>query len=104
MAAKQAAEALKHRLSEFAARQFSVDISAVQFAEGNVYIGDDILTFPELAHLAYLNRVSLSAVGYYRTPRSHYDQEPRAGAAPSIALPMAQRYQRLSSKYPHWRI
>ncbi|MDA9710925.1 xanthine dehydrogenase molybdopterin binding subunit [Luminiphilus sp.] len=74
MAAKQAAEALKHRLSEFAARQFSVDISAVQFAEGNVYIGDDILTFPELAHLAYLNRVSLSAVGYYRTPKIHYDR------------------------------
>ena len=74
MAAKQAAEALKHRLSEFAARQFSVDISAVQFAEGNVYIGDDILTFSELAHLAYLNRVSLSAVGYYRTPKIHYDR------------------------------
>ena len=51
-----------------------MDISAVQFAEGNVYIGDDILTFPELAHLAYLNRVSLSAVGYYRTPKIHYDR------------------------------
>ena len=74
MAAKQAAETLKHRLSEFAARQFSVDISAVQFAEGNVYIGDDVLTFSELAHLAYLNRVSLSAVGYYRTPKIHYDR------------------------------
>ncbi len=75
MAAKQAAETLKHRLSEFAAKQFAVDITAVQFAEGNVHIGDDILTFAELARLAYLNRVSLSAVGYYRTPKIHYDRK-----------------------------
>ena len=75
MAAKQAAETLKHRLREFAAKQFAVDITAVQFAEGNVHIGDDILTFAELARLAYLNRVSLSAVGYYRTPKIHYDRK-----------------------------
>ena len=96
MAAKQAAEALKNRLSEFAARQFAVDISAVQFAEGNVHIGDDILTFAELARLAYLNRVSLSAVGYYRTLKFTMTGSSHRGG-PSITLPMAQRYLKLSS-------
>ena len=74
MAAKQAAETLKHRLSEFAAKHFAVHTSAVQFASGHIHIGGHTLTFAELAHLAYVNRVSLSAVGYYRTPKIHYDR------------------------------
>jgi xanthine dehydrogenase large subunit len=74
MAAKQAAETLKHRLSEFAAKHFAVDTSAVQFASGHIHIGGHTLTFAELARLAYVNRVSLSAVGYYRTPKIHYDR------------------------------
>ena len=36
-------------------------------------------TWPELADAAYRDRVQLSATGYYRTPKIHYDRQSAKG-------------------------
>ena len=37
-------------------------------------IGDESLSFAELARLAHFHRVSLSSTGFYRTPKIHYNR------------------------------
>ncbi|MFT6367837.1 MAG: xanthine dehydrogenase large subunit [Bacteroidia bacterium] len=41
--------------------------------------GDTQLSFAEFAQLSYMNRISLSATGYYRTPKIHYDRSTGTG-------------------------
>jgi xanthine dehydrogenase large subunit len=73
-AAQAAAQTLRERLVEWAVRTFKVEAGAVQFAAGQVRIGTQQLTFGEVAARAYADRVSLSATGYYRTPKIHWDK------------------------------
>ena len=75
MAASNAAKTIKSRLVEFAAEHFEVQAQEVVFADNRVFVGGRDLGFSELAQLAYMNRVSLSATGYYRTPKVGYDRE-----------------------------
>ncbi len=75
MAAQAAAREIKSRLISFAAEHFKVPEGEVQFAANAVHVGTNKLTFAELVQLAYLNRVSLSATGFYRTPKIWYDKE-----------------------------
>jgi xanthine dehydrogenase large subunit len=79
MAARDAARTIRNRLTEFAAQHFATDISAVKFAAGKITVGQQVLSFAELTQLAYLNRISLSATGFYRTPKIHYDRETAKG-------------------------
>ncbi|MEO8738335.1 MAG: xanthine dehydrogenase molybdopterin binding subunit [Casimicrobiaceae bacterium] len=78
-AAQAAARALKERLIAFAAGHFGVDAAQVMFLRNRVRIGERTLTFKELIHLAFLARVSLSAAGFYKTPRIHYDRKTFTG-------------------------
>jgi xanthine dehydrogenase large subunit len=78
-AAQAAARTLKQRLSAFAAQHFGVAESAVTFADNRVYVGDAVLRFEELVKLAWLGRVALSATGFYRTPKIHYDRKTFSG-------------------------
>ena len=79
MAALNAANTLKRRLISFAAHHFDVDAQSVQFANGTVIAGDRQLPFAELVELAYLARVQLSAAGFYRTPKIHYNRKKAKG-------------------------
>ena len=79
MAALNAANTLKRRLISFAAHHFDVDAQSVQFANGTVIAGDQQLPFAEVVELAYLARVQLSATGFYRTPKIHYDRKKARG-------------------------
>jgi xanthine dehydrogenase large subunit len=63
MAAQNAAGTIKQRLDEFAAGQAG--------AEG--------WDFPELCRRAHLGRISLSATGFYATPKIHYDRATHTG-------------------------
>ena len=74
-----AARKIKTRLREFAARHFGVSEADVAFHNNEVVIGDRTLGFAELVQLAWFNRVSLSATGYYRTPKINYDRETLTG-------------------------
>ena len=80
MAARNAARTIKDRLIEFAAGYYKVAPTAIQFVPGRVIIGDVAdISFAELVKQAYLGRVSLSATGYYATPKIHYDRETASG-------------------------
>lgn len=79
MAAKDAARKIRVRLEEFAATHFDVPLSAVQFSDNSVTVGDQSLPFAELVNLAYHHRIPLSATGFYRTPKIHYDRATATG-------------------------
>lgn len=79
MAARDAVGKIRHRMTTFAADHFSVEPEAVIFSDNRVICGDNNLSFAEFAQLAYMNRVSLSATGYYRTPKIHYDRDSASG-------------------------
>ena len=78
-AAAAAARKIRERLTAFAARHFSVNESAIDFFDGKVSVGPDTIGFAELVQLAWLGRVSLSATGFYRTPKINYDRDTFSG-------------------------
>ena len=79
MAAHEAATTIKRRMAEVAAPELGVAPDAVTFAGGRVGGGEKSLSFAEVAKLAWLKRVSLSATGFYRTPKIHWDQARMTG-------------------------
>jgi xanthine dehydrogenase large subunit len=74
MAALDAAEQIKARLVAFAAERWQADPSAVVFAANEVRIGAESVPFAELVREAYKARVQLSAAGFYKTPKIHWDR------------------------------
>lgn len=78
-AAQIAARKIKNRLIAFSAEHFSIAEQDVVFENNKVRAGDNTVSFAELAHLAWFSRVSLSATGFYRTPRINYDRSTFSG-------------------------
>ncbi|MCH8059395.1 MAG: molybdopterin-dependent oxidoreductase, partial [Proteobacteria bacterium] len=78
-AAQIAAAKIRRRLTAFAARHFAVAEGAIDFRLNAVHVGDSTLSFAELVQLAWFDRVSLSAIGFYKTPKIHYDRETFSG-------------------------
>jgi xanthine dehydrogenase large subunit len=79
MAAQIAARKIKSRLIAFAADHFSVSEQDVRFFGNCVHAGETTVSFAELVNLAWFARVSLSATGFYRTPRINYDRSTFSG-------------------------
>ena len=79
MAAKDAAGKIKFRLIEFAAEHFGIPTESVIFKDNGVTAGEHSFTFAEFVQLAYMHRISLSATGYYRTPKIYYDRDKASG-------------------------
>jgi xanthine dehydrogenase large subunit len=79
MAAQAAAGTLRERLAALAAGHFGVAAGAVRFAANAVHAGAHTLPLAELAVLAHRARVSLSATGFYATPKIHYDRKTFTG-------------------------
>ncbi|NNF17314.1 MAG: xanthine dehydrogenase molybdopterin binding subunit [Gammaproteobacteria bacterium] len=79
MAARQAARKLKKRLIRFASTHFDAPAKSIRFDNNQVMIGSASVSFAELVHLAYMARVSLSATGFYRTPKIKYDRASLSG-------------------------
>jgi xanthine dehydrogenase large subunit len=78
-AAQKAAQKIRSRLTEFAASHFNVAETKVDFGADKVTVGNETLTFEELIQLAWFGRVSMSATGFYKTPKIHYDRETFSG-------------------------
>ncbi|MDH3750597.1 MAG: xanthine dehydrogenase molybdopterin binding subunit [Gammaproteobacteria bacterium] len=78
-AAQLAAAKIRGRLTEFAARNFSMSEAAIDFHDNTVTAGKEKLSFEGLVKLAWLDRVSMSATGFYKTPKIHYDRETFSG-------------------------
>jgi len=79
MAALNAAEQIRARLVEFVARTRKVAPADVRFEAGHVIAGADVIPFAEVIEAAYLDRIHLSAAGYYRTPDIHWDRKTGRG-------------------------
>ncbi|MBX9753322.1 MAG: xanthine dehydrogenase molybdopterin binding subunit, partial [Pseudomonadaceae bacterium] len=78
-AAQNAAEIIKKRLVEFAARHYKVTEEDVEFRNGQVRVRDQFVSFEALIAQAYFGQVSLSSTGFYRTPKIFYDRTKAAG-------------------------
>jgi len=79
MAALDATGKLLRRLKAFAAKEHAVEADSVVYENGDFVIGDQHVPFRELVMQAYLGRVSLSATGFYRTPKIWYDRDRARG-------------------------
>jgi xanthine dehydrogenase large subunit len=73
MAALDAASQIKARMTAVAADHFGAPAGEIVFDSNRVYVGNQSVSFAELAALAWEKRVSLSAAGFYRTPKIHWD-------------------------------
>lgn len=78
-AAEAAAIEIKERLSRFAAEYYGAKLSDVTFLPNRIRVGNQVISFRDLVQMAYMSRISLSATGYYRTPKIHYDAETFSG-------------------------
>jgi xanthine dehydrogenase large subunit len=79
MAARDAVSKIKKRMTAFASEHFGIEEEDIHFSDNRVICGDTNMSFAEFAQLSYMNRVSLSATGYYRTPKIHYDRKTASG-------------------------
>ncbi|WP_206617963.1 xanthine dehydrogenase molybdopterin binding subunit [Hahella sp. KA22] len=78
-AAQNAAQKLKGRLIEFACEQYQATPEQIHFADNHVHVGERTFPFAEFIQQAYMGRVSLSATGFYKTPKIHYDRDTASG-------------------------
>jgi xanthine dehydrogenase large subunit len=76
-AVRAACATLRERLAGVAASLAGVAPGQVRFEGGRVVPGGG--SFAEVVERAYLERISLSATGYYRTPDLHYDRATGTG-------------------------
>ncbi len=79
MAAQDAARQIKNRLIAFAAEAHDVPKDQVVFLPGRVRIGNREIPFAELIGEAYMARIQLSAAGFYKTPKIHWDRDKGQG-------------------------
>ncbi len=78
MAALDACQQLLARLTDFAARSHGVTADQIAIGE-TTRIGDAALPFAEFIRAAYLDRVQLSAAGFYKTPKIHWNRDTGQG-------------------------
>lgn len=69
MAVLDAVTRIKSRMIDYAAAKWQVSPQDIRFTTDGVRIGHEIVPFRQLAWEVYFARISLSANGFYRTPR-----------------------------------
>ncbi len=79
MAAKNAAVTIRNRLIDYASAHYHVPGDHIRFANGLVMLENRSIPFAELVRHAYHARVSLSATGFFATPKIHWHRDKREG-------------------------
>jgi xanthine dehydrogenase large subunit len=85
-AAQDAARQIRQRLATFAAAKWgaqsgpALPVDEVQFAQGQVWVGDSARPFVEVVQAAYEARVQLWSDGFYATPGLSWDRATLKGA------------------------
>ncbi|EHH68763.1 xanthine dehydrogenase molybdopterin binding subunit [Gluconobacter morbifer] len=79
MAVLDAIRRIKTRMTAFAAEKWNVPENEIHFLPDGVRVGADLMTFQQLAWQAYFARVSLSANGFYKTPKISWDAKTGRG-------------------------
>ena len=75
MAVLGACDEIAGRIARFLAGLHQADPAQVVFADGEVRVGAEAYPFAEAVRMAYVNRVPLSAAGFYATPEIVWDRE-----------------------------
>jgi xanthine dehydrogenase large subunit len=79
MAAQNAARQIKDRLCDFASEKYGLSKDQIVFLPNRVRIGNQEIPFADLVKQAYMARVQLSAAGFYKTPKIHWDRDKGEG-------------------------
>lgn len=79
MAATDACTQIKARLIDFASAKYGVKKSDVLFQSGRIVVGKETFGFADFVKQAYMARVHLSAAGFYKTPKIHWDRKNGTG-------------------------
>ncbi|MBL4731853.1 MAG: xanthine dehydrogenase molybdopterin binding subunit [Rhizobiaceae bacterium] len=79
MAALDAVEQIKQRLTDFAKAVIGNANDQIEFFGNEVHIGQHKISFADLVNRAYMARIHLSATGFYKTPKIHWDREKGTG-------------------------
>ncbi len=79
MAAFEAAQKIKARIARVVAENCGTSSSDIKFLNGRIYAKNESISFSEAAQLTWNERVSLSATGYYKTPKIHWDTKTMTG-------------------------
>ena len=74
MAVKAACDTIRDRMANHLASLHTCDARDVTFADGQVSVGGESYSFAQVAKMTYEARVSLSATGFYRTPKVSWDR------------------------------
>ncbi len=70
---------IKDNLFIFIRKNFNFNGNSIKYENNNVYFGKNKITFKKLISIAYLNRVSLSSSGFYKTPKIYVDKKTLKG-------------------------
>ena len=74
MAVQAACDTIRDRIADHLAERYQTTADQIRFADGQVHIGEEEISFAQAAASAYENRVSLSSTGYYKTPEIEWDR------------------------------
>ncbi|TDE37988.1 xanthine dehydrogenase molybdopterin binding subunit [Antarcticimicrobium sediminis] len=74
MAVKAACDEIRDRMAAYLAEQHQTSRKQVRFVDDQVEVGGEVLSFAEAAARCYEGRVSLSATGFYKTPKLAWDR------------------------------
>jgi xanthine dehydrogenase large subunit len=74
MAVKIACDTIRDRMAAHLGELHQTRKENVKFAEGQVFVGDETYSFAQAAQLSYEARISLSATGFYKTPKLSWDR------------------------------
>jgi xanthine dehydrogenase large subunit len=74
MAVKAACDTIRDRLAEFVAERHQTKPGKVRFEDGMVHVGKESVPFEDVVRDAYMARISLSATGFYKTPKIVWDR------------------------------
>ena len=79
MAAQNAARQIKDRLCDFASEKYGLPKDQILFLPNRVRVGNQEIPFADLVKQAYMARIQLSAAGFYKTPKIHWDRDKGQG-------------------------
>ena len=79
MAALDGCNQIKARMAAHAAKIYEVEPHEVAWEFGGIRAGQQFVPFEELATSCWMNRVQLSAAGFYMTPKIHWDRDSGRG-------------------------
>ncbi|MEJ6392503.1 xanthine dehydrogenase molybdopterin binding subunit [Gymnodinialimonas sp. 2305UL16-5] len=74
MAVKAACDTIRDRIAEVVAPELQADPARVVFTDGEVRADSAAMPFEDAVAKTYMARVSLSATGFYKTPKIEWDR------------------------------